>query len=404
MKHLTNLRVLILVVSILAHLTIRGVSSGKSENSFGQSSTNALPDLSIVPADLITPAVTDEEPAPGRRVKQTLPEYKKTGVYHALYLPIDWKKGGRYPVIVEYPGNGPYRSEYGDLSTGQVDGCDLGYGISAGKRFIWISLPFVNTADHKNQLWWWGDVQATIDYCKKAVLLICQNYGGDPAAIFLAGFSRGAIACNYIGLHDDEIADIWLAFIPYSHYDGVREWNYADSDKQAALVRLKRIRGRASFITQEGSIEDIRQYISSTGVSDPFKFMAVNFRNHNDAWVLRDSPVRQKLRQWMFNVLEHKPGVYSLSGRVADRNGMPVSGVYICSGWTHFTLTDKNGRYRLPGLITSEHRVSASKGGCRFRPGDRLVDVSGKNIDHVDFSASCSSFHQKSNRIVSTQH
>ena len=38
-------------------------------------------------------------PAPGKRVRQVLPEYKGTDVHHALYLPTDWVKEKKYPVI-----------------------------------------------------------------------------------------------------------------------------------------------------------------------------------------------------------------------------------------------------------------------------------------------------------------
>jgi hypothetical protein len=41
---------------------------------------------------------------PGARVKVG------SGVYHILYLPSGWRPGGRYPVIVEYAGNGPYEN------------------------------------------------------------------------------------------------------------------------------------------------------------------------------------------------------------------------------------------------------------------------------------------------------
>ena len=56
-------------------------------------------------ADLVTPVMTEEAPVAGKRVRQVAPEYDGTGVYHSLYLPVDWKPGGKYPVIVEYPGN-----------------------------------------------------------------------------------------------------------------------------------------------------------------------------------------------------------------------------------------------------------------------------------------------------------
>jgi len=39
------------------------------------------------------------------------------------------------------------------------------------------------------------------------------NVRSDRAAVILSGFSRGAIGCNYLGLHNEEIAGLWLAFI-----------------------------------------------------------------------------------------------------------------------------------------------------------------------------------------------
>ena len=54
--------------------------------------------------DLVTPEMTTEEPAAGRRVRQVAPEYQGTEVCHVLYLPLDWKLGDKYSVIVEYTG------------------------------------------------------------------------------------------------------------------------------------------------------------------------------------------------------------------------------------------------------------------------------------------------------------
>jgi len=56
-------------------------------------------------ADLVTPVMTDEAPVAGKRVRQVASEYDGAEVYHSLYLPVDWKPGGKYPVIVEYTGN-----------------------------------------------------------------------------------------------------------------------------------------------------------------------------------------------------------------------------------------------------------------------------------------------------------
>ena len=172
-------------------------------------------DVEAVPQDLITPLVTNDAPAPGKRVRQVNKDYAGSEVCHTLYLPTDWQKGKKYPVIVEYAGN-KWRT-----SPGTVEGSNLGFGISGGQGVIWVCMPFVDTKNRRNATTWWGDVEATVDYCKRTVERICSEYGGDASAVFLAGFSRGAIACNYIGLHDDEIAALWRGFICHSHYDGL---------------------------------------------------------------------------------------------------------------------------------------------------------------------------------------
>ena len=51
-------------------------------------------DLQSVPVDLEIPAVTDDAPAAGMRVRVSWPEYAETEVHHLLYLPVDWTPGG----------------------------------------------------------------------------------------------------------------------------------------------------------------------------------------------------------------------------------------------------------------------------------------------------------------------
>ena len=275
-----------------------------------------LPKIGSVKPDLVVPALETGSPAPGKRVKQVLPAYRETSVYHVLYLPKDWQLGKRYPVLVEYAGNGPYKSRYGDISSGHVEGSKLGYGITAGQGFIWLCLPYLNEAGTNNVTRWWGNAptfkpDATLAYCQEAVPWICKQYGGDEKAVVLAGFSRGAIACNYLGLHNDEIAKLWRAFIPYSHYDGVREgWPYPGAKRPAALVRLKRLGGRPQFICHENGsglsspLAAASQYLGGTNVKGNFTFQSTGFCNHNDAWVLRPSPGRIALRKWLSEVLE----------------------------------------------------------------------------------------------------
>lgn len=265
----------------------------------------SLPDISSVPADLTIPPIETGPPRAGVRAVVTPPEYKGMSVHHLLYLPVNWRPGGKYAVLVEYAGNGDYRNEYGDVSTGEVEGSKLGYGISGGRDYIWLCLPYVSVDGARNETVWWGDVNATVAYAKREVARTCEQWGGDSGRVVLCGFSRGAIACGYIGLHDDEIAALWSAFIPYSHYDGVREWPYQDSDKASARVRLQRIAGRPSFVI-DTDVTTTRAYIESTGINAPFTYHVLPFRNHNDAWTLRDIPARRAVRKWLEETVKQR--------------------------------------------------------------------------------------------------
>jgi len=257
--------------------------------------------------DLGTPQMTDEKPGPGKRVRQIAPEFEGTDVYHALYLPVDWKPGGRYPVIVEYTGNKWAPAG----STGEVKDANLGYGMSAGRKFIWVSMPYVESGGRKNALNWWGDKQATIDYCKTNLPRICEQFGGDLEQVFLCGFSRGAIAASYIGLADDEIATLWKGMFTHDHFDGQKEWGYPDSDRKSALARLARLKGRPVLVCGN-SADYLQEHLELAR----FTFLKVPteaifdipegkvIHPHTDLWMHKPSEYRDRARQWIADLLE----------------------------------------------------------------------------------------------------
>lgn len=268
----------------------------------------ALPDIRSVPPDLVVPAVSETSPTAGKRVKQTLHAWKDTRVYHVLYLPQNWKADAKTPVIVELAGNA-YQGKNGDISTGRPDGSHLGYGLSAGRGFIWLSVPYLNAAGNDLALTWWGDAprydpQPTLKYLREAVKSVCREFGGDESKVVLCGFSRGAIACNYLGLHDDQTAKLWRGFLAYSHYDGVRTWPFPGSDRASALVRLKRLDNRPQFICAEGSnVGETERYLKPLLPDGNPTFVSTGFRNHNDEWMLRPSPARDSARKWITELI-----------------------------------------------------------------------------------------------------
>jgi hypothetical protein len=265
-------------------------------------------DLYSLTEDLCPPPAEVGIPVAGKRARVSLPGFS---IDFLLYLPADWQADSTYPVIVEYPGNGPYLNELGDTCTGRMEDCVLGYGISRGQGIVWACLPFVTNDLKNHQLEWWGDVEMTVEYCKQAVCQICTSFGGDRNRVFLAGFSRGAIACNFIGLHNDEIASIWRGFVCHSHYDGVYPWSYPGSDRDSAVRRLHRLGERSQWISHEASgvnsdgkiesraLEDARSWLSIVFPDGAFTFRTLPFPNHTARWVLRDLADRDALRKWL---------------------------------------------------------------------------------------------------------
>jgi len=286
-----------LVTRLLGMLIVAAVALDTSTQG-----AEPLRDIRDVATDLVVPQMTAAEPAPGKRVRRQLPEFSGTELFHALYLPTNWERGKRHAVICEYSGNGPYRNQLGDTNSGQLEDCNLGYGASAGRDFIWVCLPFVDPVKKQQVRQWWGDADATVAYCQAAVRHVCDTWGGDPDRLVLSGFSRGAIACNYIGLRNDEIAKLWKCMIVHSHYDGVRRWPYADSDRDSALIRLRRLAGRPQFITHEGTLDDTRKFLQDSQIGqieESLTLVALPFPNHTDGWVLRPLAERDQLRKWL---------------------------------------------------------------------------------------------------------
>lgn len=344
-------------------------------------------DIRSVTPDLVAPTMELGNPAPDRRVKQTTAGYEGTQVYHTLYLPKDWVPGRRFPVIVDYAPNA-YNPSDGDIpTTGAVEDISLGYGITGGRGFIWICMPTIGGSPLANQPVWWGDLAQTENYTLQTIRYVCQKYGGDPSAIIMSGFSRGAIACNYLGLNDDTIADVWLAFIPHAHYDGqFTNWGYANDDDASAKVRLQRLDGRWQHISEELPLASPQAYLESTGVSmAPFTLEKLPYYNHCDIWALRPIQLRTDLRAWLAEVVAEKPGTHTMSGSVVTGRGLPIAGAEVDSGPTHFAKTDSDGRYIMRGLIDSTRTVTVTSGKSVFPAA--TVTIDGADVSHVNFRA-----------------
>ena len=355
--------------------------------------------------------MTNHAPNAGLRVKVVPIEYKNTDVYYSLYLPKNYKKGNKYPVIVEYTGN-----EWKTAgSTGQVKDANLGFALAEKIEAIWLVLPYIE--DGVSVTKWWGNEEETIENDMKNIREICEDFGGNPAELFICGFSRGAIGVNYLGLHNEEIADVWLGFFSHDHYDGVKEWEGTDwgspltKYRQSAKERLHRLKGRNCLIsqdTEEGETSsETKKYMEKYNF-EPLANIKYNVfsvpaiipeissefvpHRHTDKWLLYESMQADLVYDWFLETIKSKPNTYSVSGVVRNSKGKPLKGVMVESGRTHYSITNKKGEYSIEGLTSGIREVTVlDKGKDSVRLSQEVHLVS--DIEGLDFMISTKAQH-----------
>jgi hypothetical protein len=247
------------------------------------------------PGRIDVPAVEEGEPKPGRRARYRLTGDERTGIASVLHLPEDWQAGKKYPVIVEYPGNmffGP-----ACYSTGLPDQCIIGYGITKGRGAICLGLPFLDRASGRIVENGWGNPDETADHAVSMVAEVCEKFGGDRERIVLTGFSRGAIACGYIGLRNERIACLWKGFHACQHYDG-GGWNGATLP--GAVERAARFKGTAVFQT-DNSRETYQPVMDAMKAEVTWADSGLHW--HSTAMFLDDRPSTVQLRDWFWRLV-----------------------------------------------------------------------------------------------------
>jgi hypothetical protein len=256
----------------------------------GLAARGTEPPWSPPKARVPVPAVTDDAPAPGRRVRIRLDGDPAGGPYAVLHLPEDWRPGLRLPLIVEYPGNIFFVP--GCYSTGLPEQCVIGAGMTRGRGAICLVLPFVDRTSGVIAEGGWGVPDDTAAYAVAMVEQVCREYGADRANIVLTGFSRGALACGFIGLRDDRIAALWKGFHACQHYDGD---GWSGATEAGALERARRFRGKAVFQT-----DNLRAKFQAVmdAMRVPVTWADSGLGAHATAMFLDDRPSTQELRRW----------------------------------------------------------------------------------------------------------
>ena len=150
-------------------LTLSFVVGVDSSSAQGQQ----FPEQRTVAADLQTPAAVSDTAAAGRRILFA-PDPDRPQLLCTLWLPTDWTPQRSWPVFAELPGNGGYRNAFGDECSGRAEDCSMGFGLTEGRGWIWLCLPFLNGDGSQVALTWWGQApdyqpDATLQYWQLAV-------------------------------------------------------------------------------------------------------------------------------------------------------------------------------------------------------------------------------------------
>lgn len=245
------------------------------------------------PGRLHVPGMEEGRPQAGRRVRFGIENKEADGVYSVLFLPEDWEAGQRYPVIAELPGNHFFKAGT-CWSSGRPEDCVMGYGISRGRGAIWVSLPFVDRSGGGIAEFGFGSREGldTVAHTRAVMADLCANWGGDPDRLFLCGFSRGAIACGYIGLRDEDIAGLWKGFIACQHYDG--SWGTTMED---AVTRAPRFQGKAIFQV-DNDREKYRSVVEATAPEVRWSWGQSGLNYHSPAMFLDGRPLLREVRAW----------------------------------------------------------------------------------------------------------
>jgi hypothetical protein len=235
-----------------------------------------------------------ENPSAGKRVKMSISGYN-AAIYYTLTLPLNYKAGTAYSVIFECPGN-----VYGNFS-GLPDDIVLGYGLSLGLDFILVQAPFVNTAKTAITTTWWSggnatdDPTPTIETWTAILDYIEATY--NVRNVILTGFSRGAIACCYVGCYNDTIATRWDGFIADAHFDG-QVFTVA-----GASTRLARINNKKTlfFVGSDDSAKanTVAGKAAVDALGFPTTYIEKPSLGHDPTWILLNDSYAVSARTWI---------------------------------------------------------------------------------------------------------
>jgi hypothetical protein len=249
---------------------------------FGNLAAGAKP----YPKDV--PAVVEGAPEPGIRVRVYLEAYPHA--YYVLYLPYNFDDKLAHPLIFESPAN-PTRLD----PWGYPEETVLGFGLSEGYDFIWVSVPFVDEGGHMIKFVWGNSPETTVNFWLAVLNDLDKRFTIDKKII--AGFSRGAVSCSYIGNFNEEISNKWDGYFAHAHFDGCCQTVKGDVQERIERIKQKKVLLSAGCddIALKCTEMSYERLITN---NIPVTILKIPNTGHHPYWILEQNNEAEQARKW----------------------------------------------------------------------------------------------------------
>ncbi|MEI8364783.1 MAG: hypothetical protein WCF65_00025 [Parachlamydiaceae bacterium] len=244
---------------------------------------------------LAVPAVEEGLPEAGKRVRVYLSRYP--GAYYVLFLPYNFTGTSMLPLIFESPGN-----FFEESLCGLPEGACLGYGLTRGMDYIWVSVPFVDDNGLILEKYWGENPLSTVNFWLAVLADLNMKFRVDRGKVVLAGFSRGAVSTIYIGNYNSIISSKWSAYFAHAHFDGCCQTVLGNTNE-----RIKRIKDNKVLITVGGDdpakqcSKEAYEKLIEKGYSATY--LEIPNLGHSPAWILEESEAADEARSWLKSLL-----------------------------------------------------------------------------------------------------
>jgi hypothetical protein len=97
--------------------------------------------------------------------------------------------------------------------------------------------------------------------------------------------------------------------------------------------------------------------------------------------------LHNEMQAWVADVFKRRPGTWTVRGRVTQNSGKGVPGVRVQCGTWHWSVTDAEGRYQIPGVTPGRRVLVTQQTGLRLQPRQQGIVLEESDVEAKPFLA-----------------